>query len=203
MHFEKEFDISNIHLTFESASRESERFLSPATYMKDLCELFSYCILKKYNGKNISISYLDRILSSLINKEPIYLYCPASIRNIAMDVDGKLYPCFMFFEDSNFSFNDKSIINNIVVNNIQVASKKATKQCENYWNKNLCFGCIAGDYIEITSINEKPKCMLMKTLSIETILRIVELSIDIPYESLGTAHRYGNYDIISNIDLYE
>jgi len=189
LYFKKEFDIRDIHLTFESVTKDSERYLAPSNYIKDLCELFSYCILKKYQGRNISISYLDRILSALLNREAIDLYCPALIRDIAMDFDGKLYPCFMFFSNNDFSFNYANIKNDQVQNNIQLGVKKDTEQCRNCWNKNLCFGCIAGDYIETDELNKRSKCTLMKILSIETMLRIVELSMDMPYESLGTNYR--------------
>lgn len=196
--FEKEFETSNIHLTLESITKESHRFLLPNQYTNDFCELFSYCIKNIYLGKNISVSYLDRIYSALINKAPIDLYCPALICDIAIDIDGKTYPCFMLFKDKKFCIDSS---NEQAQKKFRDIATKELSQCKECWNKNLCFGCVVGDYLENNRLEEKSKCDLMKCLTIEVILRLIELSKGFEYESLGTEYRKLDFFNVTKINL--
>lgn len=110
-----------------------------------------YSIHNLTNGIPKTLSFVVRILNSLDNKKPITDYCSAGESLIAINADGKIFPCFMLMDQENYclgNVNDEKA--NLSISNSLIELLLSTEKCKNEsckmcWAQPLCFGCLGED----------------------------------------------------------
>lgn len=120
------------------------------------------------------------MLIRLLEKHDIDFYCGAGITQFSVDVDGELYPCFMFFGEENFKMGN---VNNKMFDikklNIRKEkyiknSKLSKKECINCHIKPVCGGCIGSNYFQFKDIGyiNKADCNCKEKIFDKILLNI-------------------------------
>jgi uncharacterized protein len=187
--FEEEFANKNVHIAPDTNFHGN----NPNDYdklIRNYCEAIAFVINAKANSNNISFSLADRILDSLIHKKEVEYFCPAIVSDIAVDINGDLYPCFIMYNELNNKIASLENLHSKALNNLIKINQKQSPRCNSCWIKKICFGCIKSDFNHLTQLPKANHCRLMKSIVTECILRISEISLGKTFESFGINHRF-------------
>jgi uncharacterized protein len=119
-------------------------------------------------------------------QRPVTHYCPAGISELTIGPAGELYPCFMFAGRDEFKMGHLrenawlSARGAEILHQIRSNSKQEHPRCQKCWARNICIGCIGGDYLETSSLAIKPQCALIMSIAEEAIVRLAEMGQGLP-----------------------
>lgn len=157
---------------------------------KDILEYFDKLICKsiyKENGKIKKYIPSKDLYEILRDRIDVGNGCGANESDIAVDVGGNLYPCFMFIGDSdffignvnNFDLNNCLSKRNIILQNMAKANKN--EKCNSCWAEKLCSlsyaHCIGSKKIVNGDIS-KPidlNCKISKKVLERLIFELIQL----------------------------
>ncbi|GEM_PF-2257290 len=99
-------------------------------------------------GRPRLFSYLTGLLRNLLLRIPQPLICAAGMHDLALDVTGNIYPCFMFIGQPRFIF--QSALNSLdndsyrrkVYDFYLQNAKEHRPECRTCWARNVCTGCL-------------------------------------------------------------
>lgn len=116
------------------------------------------------NGKNINMytfSLVQRIVSALYTKRTSQYLCEAGISTYSVSINGDVYPCFMFTDDTNmcignvyddFIFESKKFKD--MVCRLKQFSKKNIAECQSCFIHQSCNGCLGINFLETGNVFE-------------------------------------------------
>jgi len=101
-------------------------------------------------GTPKAISPVKRWLNAMTAGRPIQHYCPAGGSTLAVNTDGRIYPCFMLMNDPTISLGriDDDVPPQLPAklnDYLQLADKWRHAQCNDCWIQSLCYGCLGED----------------------------------------------------------
>lgn len=130
-------------------------------------------------------SSLQGLRSIFKNKKYGSHICGAGMSELAVDVDGNIYPCFMFIGEKDFKYTNAT--DDDIFNEFKSQQKKfrellrladMSEECTTCWAKKLCSHsysrCLGARYMAQGTINQPVKlgCEISKKV-IETIIRVL------------------------------
>ncbi len=99
-------------------------------------------------GRVLLFSYLTGLLRNLLLRIPQPLICAAGMHDLALDVTGHIYPCFMFIGQLQFRFQSAlQSLDNVEyckqVYDFYLKNAKAHRpSCRTCWARHVCTGCL-------------------------------------------------------------
>jgi uncharacterized protein len=119
-------------------------------------ELFP--ILEKSGIKESSYYKTTEFLQNKICKSG---YCSAGTKELTIDINGKIYPCFMFINQENFVLGNiyEGITNHHLLTRLIYNTKGNNKKCSKCLIKDSCTMCIGASFLENASIEEQSMTM--------------------------------------------
>jgi len=129
-----------------------------------------------------SLSFASRMMNTFIEGKPIENYCPAGFSTLSADVQGNVYPCFMFTGNEDFIVGNVFEENEVrgtrkkpMVQKIFLSDKARNPQCRKCWASPFCSGCIGADYYKTGERFEKTSCDLTKAMAEGFLAKVVNL----------------------------
>jgi uncharacterized protein len=169
--FYHEFHQQEVHIPEVSLSKNHPLAIDDKLAAKVYREAIEYSIDSLKDGKSASLSFATRILNAYLEEEPIENYCPAGISTLSVDIEGYVYPCFMFTGVKDFQLGNvhrKQFLEGERVKRIRkiisASYKRNNPKCRKCWASPLCFGCVGADYIRNGGDLEKTDCNVMKSM---------------------------------------
>ncbi|BBO18078.1 sulfatase maturation enzyme AslB [Candidatus Brocadia pituitae] len=166
--FHDEFGCRILHCPVVSASPDNPEFIPFDVCSRLQGDAIEYSILNLVRGIPKAVSIAVRILNSLIDKIPIWNYCPAGQSEITVNADGNVYACFMLMQCDAYSFGNVNgsqiepkpkiplnILDQVssvgkekekIKRFIADADKYANESCQKCWAQLLCYGCLGEDF---------------------------------------------------------
>jgi uncharacterized protein len=201
--FALEFEATHTHIAPASCSPISNEEPAQKAIIESYCEAIKYMVETLGTPDHLSIDIGQRLIQALVNRENIAHYCPAGNSELTIGPDGQLSPCFMFVGHESFDMGriEKgsrwlSSKGEAILEAIRKNGKDRHPVCRKCWAKNVCSGCIGGDYLATGSLSEKPQCAFTKATAAETIVRLVEVVQGLPIGVYGNEQR----DAYSGVD---
>lgn len=191
--FYAEYGLSETHIAPASGAYK----LTSQQTADEFCEAIKYMVIHR-RTHSLTFATGERLLIAIANRKPVESYCPAGITELAIGPRGNWIPCFMFIGNAAFdmgSVNEPRAFTRqrqAILEQIRQNSKERRSSCLECWSRNLCFGCIAGDYQETGTLDIRPTCCSIQAMAAETIVRMVEGALHLPWGYLGNAHRFMN-----------
>lgn len=156
--FYQEFQCSVLHCPIVAVSPDNPDFIPLDVCLQMQGDAIEYSLRNLSRNIPKTISTAGRMLHAMVTKRPIIHYCPAGHTQLTVNVDGKIYACFMLMRDSACSFGNvnqaspapktvsstrvgRSEIEGLVAD----ANKYQTKGCRECWALPLCHGCLGED----------------------------------------------------------
>lgn len=145
----------------------------------------------KYNfrtesPKDIKIAKIAALMSAVYKKKFKENFCNAGINNIAIDVNGDVYPCFMFIGVEEYKMgNIKDTQENDFIRiktQCEENTIESNSNCKDCWATKICAqaysGCIGTLYFENGDIKKpvKEKCEISKVVLEEVLYQIKKYS---------------------------
>jgi uncharacterized protein len=203
--FYDEFGERHTHIAPASCSPIS----SEKSTLKDLidayCEAIEFMVATLGTPQFLSIDMGEQLLQAISQQEPISHYCPAGNSELTIGPEGELYPCFMFVGHDDFKMGeigeDKwlSPRGAEILETIQHNGKREHPVCQNCWARNICSGCIGGDYLETNSLAVKPQCAMIMGTAAEAIVRLAETGQGLPVGEYGNRHRHSYLSYVEHL----
>lgn len=106
------------------------------------------------DGEPRLFSFVTGLLRTLLLKIPQPLVCAAGVHDLAIDIAGNLYPCFMFVEKRSFIQQSAlhSLDNEEYRQRGHAFYEQNAKHCRNIcqkcWARHVCTSCLGAHYIE-------------------------------------------------------
>lgn len=164
--FHNEFGCKILHCPIASLEPHNPNYIPFSTCSTLQGDAIEYSIMNLVQETPKALSIAVRMLNSLINKSPIWDYCPAGRSEITVNADGNIYSCFMLMKKPAYSFgsvnscqidNDQKTplkINNgeygseklQIENLISSSDKYSNNICSKCWAQPLCHGCLGEDF---------------------------------------------------------
>lgn len=117
-----------------------------------------------------------RAVDALRKRESIRSYCSAGSGTLAVGVDGRTYPCFMFAGDDRFCLfrfsadgQAEDLRTEETATILASCSKETHPECCSCWAAPLCSGCIGADYIETGEVSTRATCSTIRAVA-ETVV---------------------------------
>ncbi|SHI21301.1 radical SAM/SPASM domain-containing protein [Sporanaerobacter acetigenes] len=140
----------------------------------------------KSDNEGFNIEKISSTVNAIKNKKVTGYHCVAGITDLTIDVNGDVYPCFMFLKNKDFIMDNVLKTDTDKYQNIQLLFIEnriyKNNNCNKCWAKNLCTdtcaGCVGGYYLANKDIS-KPidvNCIIGKTMIERIIAEIVNLS---------------------------
>lgn len=194
--FKSEFGVSHTHIAPASCSPIGDFQPTQQAIIQSYCEAIQYMVGTLNTAEHLSIDIGQRLIKSLINRQNISHYCPAGNSELTIGPDGQLSPCFMFVGNKSFDMGKiengerwLSAKGEAILEAIRENGKDRHPVCRQCWAKNLCSGCIGGDYLETHSLSVKPQCAFVMSTIAETVVRLAEAVQGLPMGIYGNEQR--------------
>ncbi len=181
-HFYSEYGIRRTHIAFDINLIDADD-LYWEKMVKYYIEAIDYCF-NKNEKDNLTFSFLERILSVLYFNEVIEAICPAIENDIAVDINGKYFPCFMLYNNQKYEFSTVKELREHRKSIFNLHFNKTHSECLNCWVRKFCFGCAASDCLLGDSFNKK-HCYFIKKIVTQCLLRVLEKTLNIPFMELA------------------
>lgn len=125
-------------------------------YHKALLLRFQSDLMSAFRHHHIQDSKTVEAYSFLTRKLCNKGYCGAGLDEITIDINGDIYPCFMFINNEDFLLGDtiNGITNFSLLEEIENNTKNKNKRCVSCPVKDTCNMCIGANYIENGDIHE-------------------------------------------------
>jgi uncharacterized protein len=195
--FKSEFGVAHSHIAPASCAPSSSETPAQTAIIDAYCEAIKYMIDTLDTPDYLSINIGEGLIKALVNRERIDHYCPAGNSELTIGPDGKLSPCFMFVGHEPFDMGGIQTGNRwlsekgeAILELIRRNGKKEHPICRDCWARNVCSGCIGADYLETSSMSDRPKCKFIMSTAAETIVRLAEVAQGLPVGAYGYDHRH-------------
>jgi len=156
-----------VHLTPVSSEDALYMLKDEDAFLQSIDDVFSSPELEMESN----YVYAARLINSLRLKKPQNGICSAGHNTISVSTTGKIYPCFYFTDQPEFSVADVSDSVDTVrdaVNAMRLTYYNANMhnkdECETCFARTVCYGCLGVNYFE-TGDPRKPRdghCNLVK-----------------------------------------
>jgi uncharacterized protein len=203
--FYEEFGERHTHIAPASCSPISSERSTIQDLIDAYCEAIKFMIETLDTPEYLSIDMNEQLIRTIAEQEPISNYCPAGNSELTIGPEGELYPCFMFVGHSEFKMGpigeDKWLSSRgaEILGKIQRNGKKDHPVCQNCWARNVCSGCIGGDYLETNSLAVKPQCAMIMGTAAEAIVRLAEKGQGLPIGEYGNSHRHSYLSYVEHL----
>lgn len=151
-------------------------------FVKSVDDIFS--TFKTSNPNNYSL--VQRMIEGLMKKNLDNNYiCAAGLGTLSVSVDGTIYPCFMFTDNSDFSMgkiDEKNLFTSDkfrqIRNNFISMNKNNIEPCNKCFIRKICSGCLGRDYYETGSIKKlsEANCDMQRRMMERVVINLVRLS---------------------------
>ena len=188
--FAEELDITSPHIPTVGAPADPSLALHPRcseeTY-RIYADAVSHTVWSATTDHPRSLSLAQRQVDALVRKQGQWAICPASGGDtLSVDMDGGIYPCFMFIGREEFRMGDVNgdgfggpgfdRVNTVFWANV----KGKRDDCSVCWARGLCSGCLGAVYNETGSITDVPQdhCELVKAMGERTLVELARVRND-------------------------
>jgi len=115
-----------------------------------------------------TLSFLNKIQSNSLKTK----FCNAGSTDFAVNVEGDIYPCFVFTGIEEFKFGNVYDQKNMLNNPLENITFDDMEECGDCWASGLCNCCIGLNYFTTGDLRKPSKsaCICQKTLLKRTIL---------------------------------
>ena len=157
-----------------------EQSLRLAVIEREFRRAARYSMDNLRSGNGAALTFVKGVLLDLIAKRPATGYCPAFTSQLSIDVNGNVYPCFMFIGDNRLNCGniidgtyDVEKTKQIWINykNNFFNSQTGVKD----WHEHLNSGCVAGDYVATGSFARRPYDEVQKAIIEEVLLGLARM----------------------------
>lgn len=194
--FKSQFGTARTHIAPASCSPIGNYQPTQKAIIESYCEAITHMIATLNTPDHLSIDIGQRLINALVNRQNISHYCPAGNSELTIGPDGQLSPCFMFVGHESFDMGRietgarwLSAKGEAILEAIRNNGKDHHPVCRSCWAKNLCSGCIGGDYLETGSLSTKPQCAFVMSTVAETVVRLAEAVQGVPIGTYGNEQR--------------
>lgn len=161
--FHREFGCGTLHCQFAAVKSDSPQYLTLAECRALMGEAIEYSVLNLARGRILAVSVAARLIRALANRLPIGNYCPAGRRELTVNADGALYPCFMLMQSPVSSFGrvrapeeggpsapvrhqNTGTGAQVIEVLLEESDKFQNPFCRQCWARPLCFGCVGEEF---------------------------------------------------------
>lgn len=181
----KGLGVESIHIT-PLINTKNYKVEKQKLYTERILQYFQKCYEVELRDINETNFYkLLSLVHALKSKMPSDHYCGAGFLDVSIDVDGNIFPCFMF--NDNIDFIMGSVYGDVKafldMRNIYLNNKiSKNKKCADCWVHGICnfghSGCIGAFYLENGEINApiSRNCRLTKSVFETALCKIAEFS---------------------------
>lgn len=174
--FDSEFGISSAHIVPVSAQPGDPLGLKEEHLQRAYVDAVDYAFDNLLGGRRLSCSMVDRVIRTLRTGIPLSEYCGAGDSTLCVDVEGRLYPCFMFVGEETMRMGDvlAGDVGGIpeVADLLARGHKDRHPLCSECWAKPLCSGCLGADFAVDRSLRTRRFCGLGRAVIEQCVYRI-------------------------------
>lgn len=174
-----ELGIDYIHLSPVIAPKKSQFHFS--SHQMDVLLKFQQELMYAFKKSRITDSGTFRTHDFLRNKVCNKAYCGAGLDEISIDMDGTIYPCFMFVNNKDFILGSitQGIVNNELMKTLENNRKDRNANCSGCFVKDVCNACVGANYIENGDIYAPSKvlCSFQDNAYFTAVNQIIEKRI--------------------------
>ncbi len=111
--------------------------------------------------RRLANNALSNTYSFIKAKECNIGYCGAGLDELTIDINGDIYPCFMFINNPDYLLGsiDKGVHNYGLIDEITNNTKVRNVYCQSCQIKDMCSGCIGANYVENGDITKSSETM--------------------------------------------
>lgn len=136
--------------------------------------------ITRKTGPRLSLAV--EMATKLAAREPGPIYCPAFFDQLSVAVDGAAYPCFMFIGDPQFR------LGNLLTDALPLprAAAVMARYSQEFgssptgtekWFEPINSGCVAGEYIQSSSLADRTMEPIMEAIAEEVVLGVAHLDL--------------------------
>lgn len=149
--FYEEFNCSILHIPIVVASFKDPNYIPPRIAKEVLLNSIDYSISNLFHNKKKITTFVYRLIDCLSTQTPIRHYCPANGSSMFLNTTGSFYPCSML-SNNQFLLGNYKKLDSERFKSLKEMNGDNNNDCRLCWAKNICFGCIAEDYMLSNSI---------------------------------------------------